>query len=294
MNDELGRPRDRWAAHTDPDMWTTIRCTGSTLIGQLPTVGDTFGFRYGAWKVLEIRPFCDADLTDEQRRKLMLRAAQHRHLHRPYAAVLELVAGPNLIQPGRNPVHVDGHKMTWKLLGDRFQVCSCHGHPWPCQQVDLDRVADSQTRALREAIRKSDPDLCGHCGEPITGRQKSIEYPGENVDMPGAAPARFHLRGGCRDGTADYERRWLAVDPRRERILTWPVCHGWLIVHGDGSSVCRGGQPECEGHLTCDHYNSAACYLADNGCDRGCTPDGHPGCAGTSPRPARPLPGSKP
>lgn len=280
--------RDPWATHTDPDRWTAIRCPGTHLpCGRRPEPGEVFGLRYGAWRVVEVRVSDDVDLTDDDRELMNRYKPEYRERYRPYAVVLDHIGGPNLMGSGRTRVHLDGLRVEWVLLGERYPVCSCHGHPWPCQDADRDRVATLQAKVMDEQLAKAVPGVCPSCGEPITHRQKTVTYPGENVDVPGGPEPRFHTRRGCLYDAERYEERWLAVDPRRERILTWPVCPGPLIVHGDGSSECRRPVPDCQGHLTHDHGTRSACYAASSRpCPRGCSPDGHPGVR-TTPRPIR-------
>lgn len=249
--------RDPWAGHTDPGRWTTSH--------------DDH----------------EANWTDDERKFVAKLSPARQHL-RPYSVTIALVAGPNLIGNGRRSrVHISGHMMDWVLLGDRYPVCSCHGHPWPCQDADRDRVAAMQARVMEREIARALPGLCPACGEPITARQKTITYPGENLNVPGGPEPTFHLRRFCYHEATQYELRWIAAGPRRERILTWPDCPGTLVVHYDGSSECRRGVPDCRGHLTHDHRTRGACY-GFSGCSRGCVREGHPGCR-TTPRPPRPT-----
>jgi hypothetical protein len=168
---------------------------------------------------------------------------------------------------------------------NRWPQCSCCGEPMPCRAELQDRAVAASAKHLDELTAKL-PGCCWGCGEPITARQRVVEYPGDNLDLPGAPPARFHQRRGCWSAAVRYEERWLEADPRHERILTYPSCEGTLIVHADGSSECRD-VPGCGGHFTHDHGTASACYCAGRfTCTRGCSVDGHPGCR-TSPRPPR-------
>lgn len=190
---------------------------------------------------------------------------------------------------------------TWDLYPEsgRWPQCSCCGEPMPCRAELEDREVGKQLDVV-EKLASRMPGCCWGCGEPITSRQKAVTYPGDNLDLPGGQPVRFHTRRDCHWMAAQYELRWIAADPRNERVLTWPECGGILVVHRDGSSECmsgpgpfggvRTGEPNCEGHLTHDHGATTACYVAGDwfavhdwpGCPRGCAVEGHPGA-----RPAR-------
>lgn len=227
---------------------------------------------------------------------------------RPYRVDVEWVGGKepswfaagNKNLTGRKDVRA-GEYVTWHTYaGERWPQCSCCGEPMPCRAELEDRqVAASLTKIARmEAVP---PGACWACGEVVTTRQKTVTYPGDNVDLPGGPQPRFHLRASCVHSAHDYEERWLAVDPRRERILTYPQCGGTLIVHGDGSSECVAAphplgadqplHPDCRGHDTHDHGVITACTAREAGqCPRGCTREGHPGTR-CRPRPDRALPG---
>lgn len=162
----------------------------------------------------------------------------------------------------------------------------------PCQAALQDTEIDDSMRAL-EVWTSRMPGCCWGCGEPITSRHKKIEYPGDNVDFPGGMPPVFHLRRRACFATArTYEERWLDDGTGRQRMLTWPLCPGTLLVHGDGSSQCapERGLAGCIGHLTHDHEMVSACFASLHRCPRGCRADKHPGTRHT-PRPPR-IPGA--
>ncbi len=295
MTDDPNVRRDPWERHTDPDGWTTVRCGGTPLRDRRPEPGEVFGIRYGAWRCIEVRVFTDADLTDDDRAYILRFTPERREQARPYAVVLEHVSGPNLIGRGRRrTVHLAGLRVTWMLLGERYAVCSCHGHPWPCQDADRDRVAAMQARVLEDKLAKAIPGVCPSCGQPITSRQASVAYPGDNLDVPGGPEVRYHTRRGCWSDATAYELRWIAADPRRERILTWPQCPGMSIVHADGTDECHAmadkgtPSPDCRGHQTHDHAAHSSCFGAfDGGCPRGCRREDHRGIGALRRRPER-------
>lgn len=276
--------------------------------------GQLVGYRYAAWRIIEVRPVADHDLTDEQRDQIeahvrIWKAEVREHKReefRPTVYVLRHERGPLLapkgwkvdrLHDGSRVIHVAKKEPginAWSVLPEPYRVCSCHGDPWPCQEVDRAEVAAAAAERL-DALMAKVPGCCWACGEPITSRQRTVAYPGDNIDLPGGPSVRFHQRRGCWGAALRYEERWIAVDPRHERILTYPRCGGMLIVHHDGSSECStmrdrpavAGEQACAGHLTHDHTSMAACYAADGaGCPRGCPREGHPGAA-PAPRPSR-------
>jgi hypothetical protein len=280
-------------------VWTTIRCRGQRLDRRLEP-GDVVGIRYGAWRVVEVRIRADVDLTDEDREHMLRFKPEFREQHRPYAVVLTHVAGPNLMSR-RGRIHLEGSRRDWMLLGERHAVCSCHGHPWPCQDADRDRVAAMQAAALEQKLAKAIPGVCPACGQPITTRQRSVLYPGENLDVPGGPEPCYHTRGACWSDAVAYELRWIAADPRRERILTWPNCPGMSIVHADGTDECHAmagapaPSPDCRGHQTHDHMCYSACLSTyQGGCPRGCRREDHRGTGALRRRPDRRDQGARP
>lgn len=286
--------------------WTPL---GAQVRYQPPKVGEAIAYQHGTWLVTSTAPLA---LTDDDRDRW-------------------IAAGmPDLDNWSRTPVrlhldHLGGHKpdsgdpdepvrgtldvrsavsITWYVYRNgRWPQCSCCGEPMPCRAELQDREVSKSLAVVDKHSRKQD-GCCWGCGEPITNRHRSVAYPGDNLDLPGGIEVRFHARSSCSSRAQAYELRWLAVDPRRERILTWPKCGGILYVHADGSSECSTGttplgteaasERDCRGHLTHDHGMRSACYVGtewfgrseDRRCARGCTPAGHPGIR-TSPRPRR-------
>jgi hypothetical protein len=281
---------------------------------QPPTAGDLIAREHAVWRVTKV---ADLPLSDNDR-ELWLEAGMPDPAtwrDRPYRVHVEWVAGARPSwAPTDGPVQsasvsvpatrYSGHSWNIYPASGRWPCCSCCGEPMPCRtELQDQEVARGLADVEKMATRL--PGCCWACGEPITSRQKAVTYPGDNLDLPGGIEVRFHTRSACRYSAKKYELRWISVDPRRERILTWPKCGGNLIVHADGSSECqsgpgpfgdeRQGEHDCQGHLTHDHSAHAACYVGDAwfahpsqmpGCPRGCKPEGHPG-ARTTPRPER-------
>lgn len=292
-----------------PRYWNPL---GATMIYGRPEPGRLIAHHHAVWRVLEVN---DLEWSDHDRDRWLAARMPDPWLQAPYQLVIEYVAGARpQWAPPQGPVDVaevrrrpaERFDNGWYVLPEsgRWPQCSCCGEPMPCRAELQDRQINHGMR-LVDKWHSRQPGQCWACGEELTRRHKTIAYEGENLDFPGAHPPRFHLRRSCSYSAEQYELRWLAVDPRRERKLTWPQCTGLLVVHGDGSSECLGirgplgdvkvSAPDCMGHLTHDHRSMSACYAAGNWharefqpCSRGCAIDGHPGtrCA---PRPARPT-----
>lgn len=265
----------------------------------LPEPGQVIAYRHAVWKVAQVTNLA---LSDDDRDLWLKRGMPDLETWggRPCKVSVEWLGGTKPawfdevgeIRTGSVTLPAEAH-MTWHVYDDgRWPQCSCCGEPMPCraaledEQVNssLDRIADF------EAIP---PGACWACSEPITARQKSVTYPGDNIDLPGGQQPAFHLRMKCRGSAESYERKWVAADPRRERILTWPKCGGILVVHADGTSDCISGrsplggeervsQLGCEGHQTHDHGVIRSCYVhedymrpgawGETGCPHGCDP----------------------
>lgn len=287
----------------------TERCDGH------PDAGQMLAYMHAVWIVISVE---DTPLTDADREVWIDRGMPDLETwrDRPYRISMEWVGGaqPPWAMDGdtrrRGNLSIPAGKYTsWDVYpSGRWPQCSCCGEPMPCRA----ELEDEQVTAGLDRIAKLEAipaDACWACAEPITKRHKSVTYPGENIDLPGGQPVHFHTRRGCGWKARDYEERWIAVDPRRERILTWPDCEGILIVHADGGSECVSGrdplgnhrqsQPDCGGHVTHKHRMKQACYVGDDylrpsgwedgDCPRGCKPEEHGGCA-TPRRPERRQP----
>lgn len=258
-----------------------------------PEPGQVLAHRHAAWRVISVQ---EVDLTAEEGQEWLACGLPDlgRHYRRPYRIVLEWIGGA---EPGglhEWVAQVDGRQQVafritanryrpWNVYPDgRWLQCPCCGEPIPCRRELRDRLVEASAAELTRLMAIPE-GACWGCAETITPRQKWIGYPGDNVDLPGGPEARFHTRRQCRTQLLAYEERWLAVDPRRERVYTWPKCDGMLTTHGDGTSECGQGpvwphagisgdpHPDCGGHLTHDHGNRQACH--DEGCPHGCGPE---------------------
>lgn len=289
--------------------------TGTNSHPGPPAVGALIAHDHAVWTVAAVTTL---ELTEEDRQRWM--AAGMPDLDtwrdRPYRLSVQFVAGARpawapegkAVPPGR--VNVPGSEFngrwwdTYPASG-RWPMCSCCGEPMPCRAEIQDREVAAGLKHVEKFAKKT-PESCWGCDDPITRRQKWVTYPGENLDLPGAPAPRFHTRDKCGHWARQYELRWIVVDPRRERILTYPKCPGILVVHGDGTTECRSGRsplgqevagvPDCRGHLTHDHGTQVSCFVGESyfspvddfpGCPRGCAREGHGGTGRQSRRPAR-------
>jgi hypothetical protein len=271
-----------------------------------PAAGQLLAHKHTVWRVIRVE---DIELTDKDRDTWINFGAPDLTTWggRPYRITVHWAGGVKpdwaeredgdftSLREGHLDVPAGSYKMWNVYPGGRWPQCSCCSEPMPCRAELEDREVTRSLDRVAE-LEAIPPGACWACQEPITTRQKTVTYPGENLDLPGGQQPHFHARKECAHSARDYEERWLAVDPRRERILTWPQCGGTLIVHADGSSECVVGrdvlgqqhepQPDCRGHLTHDHGHQRSC----GGCDRGCV-GGHG--IRLSPRPDRRQPSSE-
>ena len=97
---------------------------------------------------------------------------------------------------------------AWQVYDEgRVPLCSCCGDPWPCSMVEAKAEAAAAAGHLEQRLARAGDGLCYGCGQPITGRQGSVTYPEDNVDVPGYPAPRFHTRASCDDARSAYEVR---------------------------------------------------------------------------------------
>lgn len=261
-----------------------------------PAAGDLIAWRYAAWRVHQIRPYQTVDLTAEQLKKLDKlvetvdpeRREQARAQAWPFHIILRHERGPLIIEPGWEKAFKrlrDGSntheisftswptKWTWVRLPEPYKVCSCHGHPWPCQDIDRQAVADVQMKQFKKLELSHTAGVCAYCREPISTRQKTVTFPEPSRLLPGAPGPTFHAgRVNCWAAAEEYERRYrLADDPNIVRIAS---CPGIMFIHEARSCPpekrveCTAGTG-CTGlHGPAGHQREAPCWhrvhLVDN------------------------------
>lgn len=172
----------------------------------------------------------------------------------------------------------------WFALDDPYPTCVDCGLLWPCPCHDRNREAEAATSEL-ERLAAILPGCCWACGEPITGRHRSIVFDGENLLLPGAGPVVFHTSqsrkahtGTCRGQAIAYEKRWVEAGPARRVRLR---CPGYLWRHFDWTECSQGDL--CPG-AEADHKSYQHCTtswrLSDGSSVRPVASCGTRGCKG--------------
>lgn len=161
--------------------------------------------------------------------------------HRPMAITLQPA-----LEPDADRIHLLGAgDHDWWVLPEHFAVC------WNCREIPPCRHVHDQA-VMRHAVAQLDadmaimPGLCHGCAGPISTRQKTITFGGENLIRPdlGENTAIFHLKASCRWAAEKYDKRWAeAVEGRRRKLF----CEGNKRKHYDGSMDCT--DPECPGDV---------------------------------------------
>lgn len=98
---------------------------------------------------------------------------------------------------------------TWQVLPEHYSVCRSCGELPPCREEELDKAT---ARQMAETLRRMaiPAGACMGCGETISGRQKSVAFPGANLvrpDLPDGT-ARFHARRECSEWVRKYREQW--------------------------------------------------------------------------------------
>lgn len=199
---------------------------------QIPTSGTLLAWTHAVWRVVEVNevPPDQWTETDHQQRRGMYAK------FRPQVVVLR-------------PAHITGddprardrdlHLRTnrphhiWDVYdSEHYPVCKLCQEPLPCREQLATRES---TAAATNMARYELAGVCPACQEPVTPRQRSHTF-AENLVAPLGPPVTFHLRNGCLDAAAAYDRRFVAADPDRRRPTLY--CEGHLTRHGDGGAVC--------------------------------------------------------
>lgn len=287
----------------DPDLWKPIYANlHAGVAARRVQVGDLVGWRYGAWRAIEVTPVPDVDLTEEDRAIMDrvvsgLRSEEDRHrvrAHgRPLYVVLAHESGPLItkagerfprLHDGRVTMHLGTQPMSnpFNILMEPYQTCSCHGHIWRCQDMDRDAVAAAGAATMRQVEDGHAPGVCLACREPITTRQKSLTFPEPSRVLPGAPGPTFHAgRSSCWAAAEEYERTGRLVDnPDVARLAS---CPGVRFIHED-HAMPAAQRIECTAGPACTGLHGPAGYQRESPC---WYRDPITGNAGAYPRPER-------
>lgn len=255
-----------------------------------PPAGSVIGYARGVWRVTASRYLTEIEWNDADRERYRSLGQRDRLAWRwaPYRVEVEFVGGilPDAFKAsvsdaptGALDVHADRRSPDWWVYPHgRWPRCSCCGEPMPCRAELTDLRVDAGAERFEELASRL-PGCCWGCGEPVTRRQKTVRYVGDNLDLPGGPAVVFHARSSCHYAASKYEERWLKANPSRSRIITYPKCPASLYWHADGSSECGSGHPDCQGHRSHQHGHQAGCGHIPGGCPRGCVwPKGQSYC----------------
>ena len=222
------------------------------------TSGDLIEIDRKVWRIIEVRqvPVIDWDDDDREywdrtfgdavdpvaiRRKRP--ESEEAWDRRPLNLILVPVAGGKRHHLRVRPYAI---RRDTYVLSPHYPVCRDCGEPWPCRELEI--TAEVGREAVKLAkLEKILPGCCWSCGEPVTRKQASVGFDGENLLLPGAPPPVFHLRrkGQCRFAAQSYEKRWVAaVEGRRWRLQ----CPGSQIRHVDGDECTE--DPYCPGPVS--------------------------------------------
>lgn len=262
--------------------WRPAVVDGTAVGVRVPKVGQVIARDRRPYRVLEAVERRPVDWSDNHRQ-----AWEQAGMPDPWAGIPTVVVLQPL--PSGAPVHVLVGPTAYGWfhgLPEHYAVCVGCGELAPCHEV----TARAEAKRIMERVDWLSsvlPGCCWGCGEPITARQASIVFPGDNLLLP-TAPADpvFHARSACRSRAAAYEEQWVTADPSRPRSLLTLRCAGHLVVHHDGSAECFGAvESDCP-DWRAQHRTYTACYAQTHGCPRACPREGHPGC-----RPGGHVPG---
>lgn len=208
--------------------------------------GDLLALNREVWRVIENRPVPVIDWDDSDRERYepfrQRGVSEEEWRFRPLVLLAEPASEGERVHLEVRPYA--GLRPKAYVLHPHYPVCSSCGEPWPCRELDITHEVRKQAAEM-ERLAAIMPGCCWSCGDPVTGRQKSIVFEGENLLLPGAAPAVFHLRTGkpyCGSAAVTYEKKWVKAAPGRHPRLH---CTGNLIVHVDGTECSE--DPYCPG-----------------------------------------------
>lgn len=228
----------------------------------VPEVGWLIGWEHQVWRIMRVIRWPKDKWTDDDRARVAARgekAAPVNVVLRPHRAEL---ADP--VAERREDKHVSARPFLtrwWVYRDEHYPVCRLCDEPLPCREVWAGAIA---SRHMQQLARYETSGVCPACLEPISKRQKSISF-SENLYIPGGPEVTYHRRGRCFWGALEYERKWVAADPKRRQMKL--QCTGVITNHADGTYECSAGG-ECRG-LGTNHHGYTVCE------DRECHVNGY-------------------
>jgi hypothetical protein len=110
---------------------------------------------------------------------------------------------------------------SWVTLPEHYSVCRSCGELPPCREVFTDRVLAVESHRIDFEMRLTH-GMCHGCGKPVTPREHSTMFPGDNLVRPdlGDNTAVFHTRRSCLHIALAYQDRWIEAGPDRQPRIT--------------------------------------------------------------------------
>jgi hypothetical protein len=227
--------------------------------------GDLVALGRQVWAVTEARAVPVADWDDgDHRWHQATRYAGQPPEEWPLRPVWLIIRS----HPGGGPEHQVRVSPYWDgatawVLPPHYPVCASCGRPWPCAEIDMTVQVRAEAAEL-ERLAGILQGCCWQCGGPVTARQRSVTFGGDNLLLPGAAPPAFHTRHGpCLAAARAYEEQWVKAGAGRRRRL---ACPGFLLRHAD-TSECTAGA-DCPGSGVPHLAGSADCSYEGEACPR--------------------------
>jgi hypothetical protein len=265
----------------DPDRWRPYPL--ARVMFRVPQVGDLLGWRYGGWRVDEATQVARHDLHADDQETLDRVAAgvpperreSVRRTWTPWNIVIRHEHGPLIKKPGERfqTLHtgattahftVKSTSRSFDVLTEPFPVCSCHGHIWPCQEMDLGDLVERRGLELDKVVAGHADGICYACCEPISTRQKYVTFPEPSFLLPGFTSPVFHAgRAACWSEAEDYERKYrLAADLDAPRFAS---CPGVRFIH-EGRGLSGSDRLECTAGLFCTGHHGPSGYRHESAC----------------------------
>lgn len=231
---------------------------GARTTWDRPEPGSLVATRRAVFRIVEYRPYhVDQWTADDHER-----VRKHGDAAAPYHVILRpahITSDDVRARDHDKHYTIRSACFRWHVYPDEhYPLCATCGEPVPCREQT---AAEDAAAELRYMARFETPGVCPACREPITSRQKSRTFGGENLIVPLGPPVTFHTRARCEDGLLAYEDEWVKADPRNRRSSRPPVCKGTAIIHvGTNTYECTA-RDDCPG-LTDDatrHRSMRAC-----------------------------------